>query len=452
MIYSLPQQDEISKDNWRLFLTNNYSDFGSKISSIKSINKNGALFMLANQSPVQFLGVDQLQTDAGTKVTIGDGGLFSQPLQNLVNSDGSYEYGSNQGRFCAVGTTHGVFWVSQNQGKVFQFGGQLDEISRNGMKWWFANYLPSQLLKAFPEYPLYDNQVMGVGVQMIYDNTHEILYITKKDYKPKFSDLVYDSKGFYRLINGEKKYYTFKSEAFEESSWTVSYDPKSKMWLSFHDWIPTFLIPGRSHFMSVNSNTVWKHNQRCDKFANFYNKDYPFEVEYVSSTGQTVATARNIEYLLETYKYHNNCADKFHVLDQNFDQAIIYNSEQISGLLELRLKSKTNPVDMLSYPQIGSSSIRINFSKEENKYRFNQFWDVTKDRGEFNSVNLPMFNTKANGYQFEINPQYVNYQKAPLERKKFRHNVNRVLLRKLTSNDLKMIFKISNQKIQQSLR
>ena len=452
VIYSLPQQDEVSKDSWRLFLTNNYKDFSSRISSVKSINKNGALFMLANQSPIQFLGVDQLQTDAGTKVTIGDGGLFSQPLQNIVNSDESYEYGSNQGKYCSVGTTHGIFWVSQNQGKVFQFGGQLSEISRNGMKWWFANYLPSQLLKAFPEYPLYDNPVVGVGVQMIYDNTHEILYITKKDYKPKFSDLVYDSKGFYRLVGTEKKYYTFKSEAFEECSWTISYDPKSKMWMSFHDWIPTFLIPGRSHFMSVNSNTIWKHNQRCDKFANFYNKDYPFEVEFVSSTGQNVTTVRNIEYLLETYKYHNSCADKFHVLDENFDQAIIYNSEQVSGLLELKLKSKINPVELLSYPQVGPSSIKINFAKEENKYRFNQFWDVTKDRGEFSGVNVPMFNTKANGYQFEINPVYVNYQKAPLERKKFRHNVNRVLLRKLTSNDLKMIFKISNQKIQPSFR
>jgi len=63
-----------------------------------------------------------------------------------------------------------------------------------------------------------------------------------------------------------------------------------------------------------------------------------------------------------------------------------------------------------------------------------------------------MFNTKANGYQYEINPAYVNYQKSALEHKKFRHNVNRVLLRKLTSNDLKMIFKISNQKIQPSFR
>ena len=69
--------------------------------------------------------------------------------------------------------------------------------------------------------------------------------------------------------------------------------------------------------------------------------------------------------MLETYKYHNGCADKFHILDENFDQAIIYNSEQVSGLLEMSLKSKTNPIQMLSYPQVGTASIKINYAKEE---------------------------------------------------------------------------------------
>ena len=46
--------------------------------------------------------------------------------------------------------------------------------------------------------------------------------------------------------------------------------------------------------------------------------------------------------MLETYTIHNDCRDKFHVLDQNFDQAIIYNSEQISGLLKLNIKTKIN--------------------------------------------------------------------------------------------------------------
>jgi hypothetical protein len=176
-------------------------------------------------------------------------------------------------------------------------------------------------------------------------------------------------------------------------------------------------------------------------------------VEFVSATGQQVNSIRNVEYLLEMYKTHNNCADKFHVLDENFDQAIIYNSEQISGLLELGINPKNNPVAALSFPQIQPNSIKILYSKEENKYRFNQFWDITKDRGEFGgNINQPMFITKSNGYQYEINPQYVNYTKASLERKKFRHHVNRVWLRKLKSGDLKILFKISNQKLIQSHR
>lgn len=452
VLYSLPQEQELKKDNWRIFLTNNYKDFGGQITVVKSVNKTGALFMMYNQSPVQFTGVDQLQTDIGTKITIGDGGLFEQPLQSLVNSDESYEYGSCQNKYAVAGTTHGIFWVSQNQGKVFQYNGQLNEISRNGMKWWFARYLPSELLKAYPDYPLYDNPVAGVGVQMIYDNTNEIVYISKTDYRPKYADLVLEGSRFYRIINGIKTYYDFNSDAFENASWTISYDPKNQMWLSMHDWKPTFLLPSKTHFMSVNGAGIWKHNQRCDQFCNFYGVDYPFEVEFVSSTGQMVNSVRNIEYMMEAYKFYNQCADKFHILDQNFDQAMIYNSEQISGLLELVVKDKSNPLNLLTYPQVGPQSIKINFSKEENKYRFNQFWDVTKDRGEFTNAQVPMFITKANGYEFQINPQYVNYQKSPLQRKKFRHNVNRVFLRKLKSGEVKLLLKLSNQKLLQSPR
>ena len=454
VLYSLPQEQELKKDNWRIFLANNYKDFNGQVTVVKAVNKTGALFMMDNQSPVQFTGVDQLQTDIGTKITIGDGGLFQQPLQNIVNSDESYEYGSCQNKFAVVGTTHGVFWVSQNQGKVFQYQGGLKEISRDGMKWWFANYLPSYLLKAFPNYPYPDNPVIGVGVQMIYDNTNEIVYITKKDYKPiEGSNLLLDNKGFYKVTTAGKVYIPLTDTTyFENASWTISYDPKSQTWISFHDWIPSFLIPGKAHFMSVNVNSIWKHNVRCDRFANYYNIDYPFEVEFVSATGQQVNSMRNIEYLLEAYTSHNECRDKFHILDSNFDQAIIYNSEQVSGLLELELKTKSNPLTLLTYPQIRTQSIGINYSKEENKYRFNQFWDITKNRGEFQNVNLPMFNTEPNGYKFQINAAYVDYNKSALERKKFRHNVNKVLLRKRVSNNTKYLFKMSNQKILQSPR
>lgn len=453
MIYSLPIQSESKKDGWRAFLTNNYYDFDSQVTAVKSINKTGAIFMMKYASPMSFMGVEELQLDGtNTKITVGDGKLFdnNKQLQSIVNTDVSFEYGSNQSRFAAIGTLYGIFWVSQNQGKIFNYSNQLDDITNSGLKWWFAKYLPSQLLKTYTDYPMYDNPLVGVGVTVIYDNTNEILYVSKKDYLPLQSDYTYDEDGqFYHLgfpISLTDENY------FEDASFTVSYDVKNKVWVSYHDWIPTFLLPGKNHFLSVKGGSIWKHNIRCDSYCNFYGIDYPFEVEFVSATGQQVVSMRNIEYLLEAYKYSNDCRDKFHILDENFDQAIIYNSEQISGLLKLEIKAKNDPLSLLTYPKLGADSITINFSKEENKYRFNQFWDVTRDRGEFTGDTTPMFNVDPSGYKFDINSNYVNYDKSAIERKKFRHNVNRVFLRKTVSGDVKILFKLSNQKILPSYR
>lgn len=470
VIYSLPQSDEGKKDNWRAFLTNNKKEFFSKVTSIKSINKTGSLFMMMDQSPLSFMGVEELKLDgSGAKITIGDGKLFEtgqNQLQSITNADDSFEYGSNQSRYAALNTTMGIFWVSQNQGKIFhqnsvaQYGkSALQEISANGMRWWFARYLPSELLKVYPDYPLYDNIVKGVGVTMTFDNTTQVMYTSKRDFKPvvtlTYQDpktgQPYDESGQFWL-NATTPIQFTDTRYFENAGWTISYDCKSQSWISFHDWIPTFTIPSKNHFLTANRDSLWKHNTTCNSYCSYYGVGYPFEVEFVSATGQQVNSMRSIEYLLEAYKYHNDCKDKFHVLDENFDQAMIYNSEQVSGVLQLVLKAKNDPLALLNYPQINANSISIQFSKEENKYRFNQFWDITKNRGEYNPINLPMFNTSANGFVYPINPQYVDYNKPVLQRKKFRHHVNKVFLRRFNSGDVKLLFKLSNQKNLQSPR
>jgi len=457
VIYSLPQSDQSKQDAWRMFLANNFKDFRSKVTSIKQIHKTGALFMMKYMSPLMFVGTEELKLDGtNTAVTIGNGALFAGDahLQSVSTAEESYEYGSNQSKFSSINTTHGVFWVSQNQGKIFVYaphkmyynqGESIVDITAGGMmKYWFSRYLPSQLLKVYPDYPQYDNPIVGVGVQMSYDSTNEIVYVSKRDYKPLKSTYTYDADG--NFYDGGKISLT-DPKYFEDASWTASYDPKSKMWISFHDWHPTLTLDGKSHLISINSDSAWMHNFRCDSYCNFYGKDYPFDIEFVSSTGQTVTSVRNVEYLLEAYKMHNDCRDKFHVLDTNFDYAIVYNSEQNSGLLHFNLVNRSNPLNMLGYPQVGSDHIEINYSKVEQKYRFNQFWDITKDRGENNtSVDVPMFNTSPNGYTYDINPTYVDYNKFALERKKFRHTINKVLLRKSVSGNQKLLFKISNVK------
>lgn len=453
VMYSLPQELELKKDNWKIFLPNNYKDLNGRVTAIKSINKTGALIMMNNESPIELMGVDQLQTDAGIKITLGDGGLFNQPLQNITNADKSYQFGSCQNRYAISSTPHGLFYVSQEQGKIFNYAGKLEEVSKNGNKYWFAKYLPSELLKDFPNYEYYDNPVIGIGCQVVYDNINEIVYFTKKDYKVRdeYKDLlIYTGANKFTIDGlaiplGDAVY-------FEDASWTMSYDPKLKVWISHHDWHPTFMIPGKSHFMTVSTDSIWKHNSVCDSYCNFYGNNYPFEIEFISSTGQTVTTMRSVEYLLECYTYFNDCRDKFHVLDHNFDRAIVYNSEQISGVLKLNTSLKNDPLSLINYPIVNLNNIDILCSKEEHKYRFNQFWDITKDRGEFTGVQNPVFVTQANGYVNSINRRYVDYSKPALERKKFRHYSNRVFLRKLFSGNTQMIFKLVNTKTLTSIR
>jgi hypothetical protein len=667
VVYSLQQQEGLKRDNWRNYLQNNYRDFGGKISTIKSLNAQGAIILYEDAEPTQFVGVDTLQTQGGVKFTIGDAGLFQQNMQSLVNADDAFKYGTCISSKSAVNTPYGLFWVSQQTGKIVNYsGGGMNEISKDGMKYWFLENLPSPLLKKYPEFPLYDNVVEGISIQTVFDSQYDLLYFTKKDYKPTAefdaiaNCLVYvNGDGFY--VNESLCYgaayiyncpagYTYNDvsgvceknivtsicaldgfvynpntgfcenteadppenspaspcsedcitnieentctcivrapavlgpvltkidikDFLEEIRWTISYDPKLKIWLSFHDWHPEWVMPSYDHFLTIKSgqsvtavcppgytfdpNTlqciktvsnvelaqvtisetaatvtpdtelpicscppgytligtcsetnppickkvtckcptvcepgaevsttgacddviqagtpgyvnqnplvclssytlikpasnsiskIWRHNVRTDSFANYYGDDFPWEIEYSVVTPNTITTLRNFEYTLDVYKYYNDGKDFNHILDENFDRAVIFNSEQNSGLLKLNLKTKNNPLMLLTYPVVNIDSIDIQFSKEENKFRFNQFYDVTADRGEFTNNTVPMWITAADGYHKIINPAYVNYAKQPLQHKKFRHYGNKIILRKNISNDKKMILKFVNNK------
>ena len=500
IIYSLPQQQEAIKDSWFVFLVNNYKEFLSQISGVKAINKNGIVITFKNNSPLMYQGVDTLQTDLGTKITIGDGGLFSQPGQSVINADQSYEYGSSQNRLSVISTPAGIYYISQNQAKIFSLGNNLKEISQIGLKWWFNNFLPYKLTNDFPDYPYQDNPVSGIGCQSIYDNENSILYFSKRDYQllekwksPSFTGTII----YVPLITsgpqkGQGDYFQIKNAngtvqpgiyqlgnplLFEDASWTISYDPKNEFWISFHDWHPDLNMGTKDVFLTTKKNGIWKHNEGCTSFCNFYGDQYPFEIEMPIITGQTVTTVKSIEYILECYRRRpQNCIDQFHVLDYNFDRAVVYNSEQVSGYLNLNIFPKNNVTLSETYPKVNQSNLSsfdILFSKEENKYRFNQFWDITRDRSEFpigsdypptgpvvpgttvlqgNYADRNIWFTESNGYKRTLNPTNLDYNKPELQRKKFRHYLNYLTLIREDSSDTNMILKIVNSKNQISLR
>ena len=522
IIYSLQQSDTTYRgDNWSLFLANNYKDFISHISGIKQVNKSGLFITFKNDSPLMFQGVDQLQTDLGTKLTIGDGGLFSQPGQSVTNADRAYEYGSSQNRLSVISSPAGIYYISQNQGKIFSYGGGLKEISQNGLKWWLNNFLPYKLTVDFPDYPWQDNPVAGIGCQSLYDNENSVIYFCKKDYKLRDEykgdvqyiplatqrqaapdgSILFKGQGDYFTLKGKGRYLLGDPFLFEDASWTVSFDPKSEFFISFHDWHPDLTIPTKTNYLTTKTvqeqfngslqlmTSVWKHNDNpggtCGTYCNFYGVDYPFEIEIPVSTGQTVTTLKSLEYILECYKRSEyNCFDQYHVLDFNFDRALVYNSEQVSGYLNLNIFPKNNVTLSLQYPKLNPSIVvdptylavpgyDILFSKEENKYRLNQFWDITKDRAEFpNTAGYPpqgplvpgttqllgnyderqIWETGPSGYKRILNQANLDYTKPLLQRKKFRHYLNFLSLSRMVSGNVNMILKISNVKEQISMR
>lgn len=778
VVYSLQQQSGLKRDNWKNFLPLNYKDFNSKVNSIKSLNAQGSVILFENAEPLQFIGVDRLESKNGGKFLIGDGGLFADNnIQGIVSADDTLDYGTSISSRSVVNTPYGLFWMSQKTGKLLQFGGGgLKEISRNGLKFWINQNLPSKLLQQYPDYPLYDNPVAGIGCQAVYDQQYELIYFSKKDYVAKRPDFLFDDPsgvpyypcgtvtpppipqleldvhsvpvsstspdclidiviavdtsqstggptgsignaerefvkqflenvdimsamgdeyvqvgitswsssqrsmnpnsysmsntltgaeayqwltdnwynsgtsvtpalahaqlilnnkvgsqlgdrssqpGYKQIIifvtdtttppangvgcayqsstlgggafgpanqyiyaiyagatsttpsnpevlsyiscnkpayqygvagnnpisigtvaeavagatctppvvcnfesteysvvegqqviltwsvpiavsatiNGEsvpvngyayalplqtpvttyvlesidvkgnvqtcnlridvatrpevvkKCFCAFDDEnCFEPASWTLSYDPKTETFVSFHDWIPELSIPSYDHFFTIKGSAIWKHNSRYDLFNNYYGVSRPWEIEMPVVNVGNVTTLRNVEFTMEGYKYFNDGLDFNHVLDASFDSAIIHNSEQHSGILKLKIKDKNNPFQLVQPPVITPFYTEVLVAKEENKYRFNQFWDNTDDRGEFTLNQTPMWVTSENGYTRTVNPLYINYDKPPLQRKKFRHYGNKIVLRKTSSTDVKMILKLGSTKHQNSPR
>jgi len=445
VLYSLQYQEGGQVDNWRSFLANNYYDFPKEAGNLlatKPLDRNNIAFLFDNSAPWITTAQDTLQTDSGNKVTVGDGGLFAQRPRPILTTD--TKYGAASHSKAITHTQYGLFYPSADQGRIYVLNGtNLDEINVNGLNWWLKENMPFNIT-SIPGAPT-DSRT--IGYVSVFDNKDEIYYLTKKDYTPLIDDITYDSETDTFQYNGEAIEVT-DSSYFEDCSWTISYFPKMKAFISFHDWHPDSTIQTQDTPLTVSENIIYKHNETCENYCYYYKKQNSFDIEYVVNNGQQTSTLSSIEYSLEAYKYFNNCKDSHHLLDYNFNRAFIHNTEQTSGMLHLNLASKNDITKVCYYPRVGVGYIDVEFSKVEQKYRFNQFWDVTKNKAEFNNNYVPLISTECNAYKYLPNPEYIDYNKPLYQRKKIRHNWNKIYLSRVDSplEMNKIIFKFTNSK------
>ena len=156
---------------------------------------------------------------------------------------------------------------------------------------------------------------------------------------------------------------------------------------------------------------IWRHLTNIQLYNSFYGNTHPYVIEYPFAYQFQDEILQNVKDYTKAYEYLPipdgvfNYNTKVETNNKWFNQAIIYNSQQNSGLLNLVTKPLNNLKAYNSYPIYNQDSKTIIYTKSDNFYQYNTFWNV-----QINSQ-LPAFNTTCESLSVDktLNQSNMNY-------------------------------------------
>lgn len=436
-IWSDQSNLEETKNNWLIYRPNNTFNFPKsygKLTGIDKVTDRGVLVRYENKAQLYNATVTIATT--GIAASLGTGTLFSgTPPIDLSETDTGF--GGSQNKFF-IKTEQGNVYTDAKRGQVLLMKGtSVTDLTERGVEKWFSNNLPFKILNVHPDVPI-DNNFNGIGLHGVYDNFYKRLILTKIDYEPLNDNIKFDGTNFY--IDGEtiegrdedvpgllnccpdgytdygypefpcRKYeddqeffynyiqcppselhtpsYTPKTiislndpEYFCNKSWTISYSFKTNTWVSLHSFRPNYYIPYENYFQSgINTEgSLWDHNVDFDNFNAYYGVTYPYILEYPFNYKILDEILQNVKDYTTVLKYQGQNTWTEPKEQIFFNKSIIYNGQQCSGVRNLFAKSNTSLKDYGTYPKYNTDSIDILYTKADNFYNYNQFWDVVID-------------------------------------------------------------------------
>lgn len=139
-----------------------------------------------------------------------------------------------------------------------------------------------------------------------------------------------------------------------------------------------------AEYSEAKTSCMWRHLDNTTNYNNFYGNiepyiiEYPFAFEFQDEILQNVKDyTKAYEYIPSSIGAFNDSA-KIEVDDKWFNESIIYNSQQNSGLLKLVPKPINNLQAYGQYPIYQTDSKIITYTKSDNFYQYNNFWNVQK--------------------------------------------------------------------------
>lgn len=411
LIYSLQDNDQNSKfDGNLIFLANNRFEFskaGGKLIMVKGIENGKVLVIQENRSSI-FNSFIALETNVAT-ASVGSNTLFNQQAPTLFMQTDLGFGGAQTPAF--VSTEFGSYWVDNKRGQILNKTDSIQNIVKPEEEWWFKENLPFKIIKDFPKYSIINN-FKNVGMAITYDARYKRVIFTKKDYelKPEYRGLV--------QYNDATLEFTYKGTIIQitdptyfcNKSWTISYHPLFKNFVSFHSFIPNYYVSNQSYFASgVNfandpsEEGLWYHNLTNKSFQVYYGKLQPFIFEFSIGSKYQNKILESVQYISEFYRFQNNLSSAF-VPNKTYNKALIYNQNQSTGLLELVPTEKNNRMQFVQYPKQKFESREILVENIENLWRFNNFFNVAQSNGQ------PMMTFDCNSISYRnINPLAIKY-------------------------------------------
>jgi hypothetical protein len=266
IIYSPVQSADLKEFSWRTFLAADRFTMPKNKGEITNLQgfDNRELFIHHKFSLYKTRSNIEIATDSDDAY-IKSANIFNIDPQEIIPVTGGYA--GTQNKFACILSKAGYAFPDDIQGKIFLFNGDsLEEISSNGQRMFFRDFM--KIGSANTDNPFNEN-----GYTFVFDER------------------------FNRLVCSKK---------FGSLSWTWSYNPSGKYWVSSHDYIPDYMFTTVDNLVyGVNSQRFYFQNLQDNSLVKgkYYGSTiYPSVIDVVHNPEPGVDKVfTNLVWLTEVY-------------------------------------------------------------------------------------------------------------------------------------------------------
>lgn len=175
-------------------------------------------------------------------------------------------------------------------------------------------------------------------------------------------------------------------------------------------------------YTECNTASLWRHLTDVVNYNKYYDNVEPYIIEYPFAYQSYDEILQNIKDYSKVFNYlpipdgvFNDNA-QISVDNQWFNKAVLYNSQQSTGVLELVPKPMHNLQQYLTYPIYNTESKTITYTKSDNFYQYNTFWGLIKSKA------VPLFTTSCESLSIDkvVNQANMDYGKRSFKKEPLR--------------------------------